>query len=107
MRGKTHTQLLILIKHYLLTDRDMGLQKCTHQLHTKSSQLIQNPGLHIVYSSPRIMLSGPLCQMSLHERLLISKFFHFFLMGLILKIADSMGGRYDHIISQYRNFTLQ
>ncbi len=46
------------------------------------------------------MLSGPLCQMSLHDsvlRLLVSKFYHFFLMGLILKLADSMGGRYDHI----------
>ncbi len=66
--------------------------------------------VYIQYSSPkspRIMLSGPLCQMSLHDsvlRLLISKFCHFFLMGLILKLADSMGGRYDHIISQYRKF---
>ncbi len=53
------------------------------------------------------MLSGPLCQTSLHDsvlRLLISKFCHFFLMGLILKLADSMGGRYDHIIKQYRKF---
>ncbi len=82
----------------------MGFQKCTHQLHTTSSQLIQNPGLHPVYSSPRIMLSGPICQMSLHDRLLISKFFNFFLMGLILKLADRMGGRHDHIISQYRTF---
>ncbi len=58
-----------------------------------------------------ILLQGScfqvLCQMSLHDsvlRLLILKFCHFFLMGLILKLADSMGGRYDHIISQYRTF---
>ncbi len=96
----THTHIIIIIINLFnktltclinqLTD--VGLQNCTHQLHTKSSQLILNPGLHTVFFSKDH--TGPLCQISLHDsvlRLLISKFCHF-LWVIILKLADSMGG---------------